>query len=327
MIISPMRTTPRPRRGSTSPTSSPTPRSCLLRNNQEVNRINFAAPDPSTGLVTIDDINSGQGAIADGTYVYRVLQIDVAGNQGSQPSTGLTVTIDSNAPLASAAPVLDPASDTSKGFLHTTRHNSPSPSNAPVFDVSGVETKATVILLRAPVVGGVVQAFVPVNTLTATAGGTVAIADINGAPGIVTDGSYVIPDGTYVYETQLIDLAGNVGPLSAISSPITIDTSSPAAPAAPVLDKASDTGISNTDEITRITLIGFPVIDVSGVEGNATVKLYRQAPVSSSSVLVGDGRRPRRVDHRHDHRCLRVDPRRHLRLHRAAGRPGRQRQR
>ena len=58
-------------------------------------------------------------------------------------------------------------------------------------------------------------------------------------------------------------------------------------PSAPLLDPNSDTGVSNSDGITRITISGFPIFDISGVEGLATVELFRLAPGASIPVLVG----------------------------------------
>src|SRR6185437_7378885 len=153
--------------------------------------------------------------------------------------------------------VLDPASDTSKGFDHTTKNNSNSPTNSPVFDVASVEPNASVVLYRAQVISGVVGAFAKVNTIPATLGGTVVIADLNGGMG-------KIADGTYVYQAQQVDLAGNPGPLTSISATITIDTTAPAATDAPILAPAFDTGVSNTDGISRITVSAFPNFIVSG---------------------------------------------------------------
>ena len=162
----------------------------------------------------------------------------------------------------------------------TLKNNSPSPQNAPVFDVAQIVPSASVILFRPPVVGGTIGTFVQVNEVNSTAGGTVAIADLNNGQG-------AIPDGSYVYEAQQVDLAGNPSPITTPSTTITIDTTTPSAPSAPLLDPNSDTGVSNSDGITRITISGFPSFDISGVEGLATVQLFRLAPGASTPVLVG----------------------------------------
>ena len=98
----------------------------LYRNNQEVSRVNLTTGGP----VPISDLNGGtqpgQNPIPDGVYVYRVQQIDAAGNP-SALSSGLTVTIDHTPPVTPFPPVLEAASDTSNGLDHTSRNNNPSP--------------------------------------------------------------------------------------------------------------------------------------------------------------------------------------------------------
>ena len=82
----------------------------LYRNNQEVSRITSV----TGGTVSISDLNGGsqpgQNPIIDsgsqGVYVYRVEQIDVAGN-ASPFSSPLTVTIDHTPPVAPFPPVLE----------------------------------------------------------------------------------------------------------------------------------------------------------------------------------------------------------------------------
>ena len=87
----------------------------LYRNNAEVSRVNLTAG----GTVPIFDLNGGtqpgQNPIPDGVYIYRVQQIDAAGNPGPLNS-GLTVTIDHTTPATPFPPVLEAASDTSKGL-------------------------------------------------------------------------------------------------------------------------------------------------------------------------------------------------------------------
>jgi Bacterial Ig-like domain len=250
----------------------------LYRNGMEVSQVAVGAG----GIATIADLNGGdapgQDPISNGIYVYRAQQIDPSG--GASPLGGsLTITINASPPLAPPAPLLDPASDTSHGDDETTYDNNPILNNPPVFDVRDVSVGAGVILYRASVIGGVVGTFSQVNSLTDTSGGTVTIADVNGGGG-------PIPDGSYVYQARQIDVAGNVGPLSVDSTTITIDTTPPSPPSAPVLVAADDTGVSDSDDITAISHGGYPAFEVSGVEGNATLRLFRLAPGTSSPVLV-----------------------------------------
>src|SRR5205823_4234864 len=116
---------------------------------------------------------------------------------------------------------------------------------SPVFDLAGVETNATVSLLR----GG--------TAVTSRTG--------NGA---VTDTS--APEGNQTYTASQVDVAGNT---SAASSglAVTVDRTV-AAPGAPDLQAGSDSGISTSDNITTALAHAF---DLSGIETGATATLLR----------------------------------------------------
>ena len=249
----------------------------LLRNGREVSQVSGGAG----GTLTIDDWNGGSGPgqnpIQDGVDLYTAQQVDAAGNT-STLSGGLLVTITTTPPPPTSAPVLELSSDTSGGRDDTSFNNTPGVDNAPVFDVAGVETGASLVLERARIVSGVVGSFTEVHKLTGTEGGKVPIADLNGGG--------PIPDGIYVYEALQIDEAGNVGALSAASATITIDTTPPAAPVPPLLEAESDSGVSSSDGITNVDAGGNPIFDVAGVEGGATVLLYRQKGTIGTPVLV-----------------------------------------
>ena len=201
--------------------------------------------DVAGGIVPITD----PGPVPQGLHLYTVLQTDLAANPASDVSAALSVTVDTTPPGQAPAPDLTAASDTG-----TSNADNVTNVTSPTFDVSGVEVGASLQLLRDGVV---------VATLNNTAGGTVAISD----PGPVS------PDGTYTYTAEQLDAAGNSGPVSG-GLAVTFDTSPPAAPSAPDLEPTSDSGLSNTDNITQVTT---PVFDVSGVEAGATLRLFRGA--------------------------------------------------
>jgi len=99
----------------------------------------------------------------------------------------------------------------------------------------------------------------------------------------ITD-SPAVTDGTYNYRARATDTAGNVG----ISDPlqvlvVTIDTLAPAAPSTPDLDAASDSGASNSDEITNDKT---PTLSGTA-EANATVKLYDGASLVGTGTATG----------------------------------------
>ena len=199
----------------------------------------------------------------DGAYDYASRQVDLAGNIGPI-SAGLTVTIDTTAPATPAAPDLEAGSDT--GASPTDNVTS---STSPTFDVSVVEPRASVQLYRDGVL---------VKTLadTSPTAGVVAITD----PGPV-------PDGVHTYTTVQVDLAGNPSPASA-GVVVTVDTAAPAAAGVPDLEAGSDSGPSNTDNITSVTN---PVFDVAPAEGTATVALLRKLDGAAAATYVVVGGR------------------------------------
>ena len=90
--------------------------------------------------------------------------------------------------------------------------------------------------------------------------------------------------GSGTLKVQVVDLAGNVGPVYAHA--YTLDTAAPAAPSTPDLDTGSDSGSSSTDNITGATLPSF-----SGTaEVGATVRLFDGGIEIGSDVVGGDGK-------------------------------------
>ncbi len=59
-----------------------------------------------------------------------------------------------------------------------------------------------------------------------------------------------LADGEHVFSARSIDAAGNVGPLS-IAMSVVVDTAPPQAPVAPDLEAVSDSGSSDTDNLTN----------------------------------------------------------------------------
>jgi hypothetical protein len=177
-------------------------------------------------------------APADNTYTYTVTQTNTDGAV-SAPSAGLAVTIDTTA-AAPSAPDLNAASDS--GASNTDNITN---ATSRTFDLSGVEAGATVTLLR----NGV------------SVGSRIG----NGA---ITD-STAAADGTLTYTATQTDVAGNISPASTALS-VTLDTT--AAPPVVDLNAASDSGASNTDNVTNATS---RTIDLTGVEAGATVTLLR----------------------------------------------------
>ena len=129
---------------------------------------------------------------ADGTYVYTVVAMDAAGNE-SPADSGLSITIDTDAPPAPTAPKLQPASDT--GISDTDNVTS---DTTPTFDV---------------------EAF-PYFRLRRD-------GFLTGGSGTGTSWTDSVPaDGVYAYTLTAVDVAGNESPPSAPLT-VTVDTLAP----------------------------------------------------------------------------------------------------
>ena len=186
----------------------------------------YAVVGSRIGSGTIQDTGGGLG-LADGTYVYALTQSDPAGNV-SGPGTYLVVTIRTTPPVATAAPKLDPTTDSSAGkggaYTNVTK---------PTLDVSGSTPGTTVgvaVILYRKAAGAPDSAYVGVAGKVAAAG-VVQLTD---------GGTTGLPQGSYTYATRQMDVAGNTGPLSP-STTITILTTPPATPTV-LLSAATDTG-------------------------------------------------------------------------------------
>lgn len=91
-------------------------------------------------------------------------------------------------------------------------------------------------------------------------------------------------DGLHTYAVRAIDPAGNIDPTPA-SYNWTVDTTAPAIPLAPDLTPTSDTGVSNTDDITGDTTPTF----IGIAEPNSVVELFANWVSVGSTVANASG--------------------------------------
>jgi hypothetical protein len=188
-------------------------------------------------------------ALNEGTYVVTVTATDIAGNE-STPSTATTITIDTTAPTTPS--LVTPADG--------------SATNDPNVIVTGT---------------GETDSFVEVLV------DSVAVACNEGTV-VVTGGSWSctftqpLDDGTYSITANAHDLAGNTS-ANATAHTLTIDTTAPDAPDTPVLDPASDTGVSNSDHITSDTT---PTITGTCTDGD-TIHLAVDDTELASALCTG----------------------------------------
>ncbi len=169
--------------------------------------------------------------LPDGNYTITARQVDLAGNISpfTAPLQPL-LTIDTVAPAAPPF-TLDAGSDS--GFSNTDRITN---VNRPTFTGTGEALAQVALLFNNQVVG-------------------------SGAVG--PTGSFAVQpslaafDGTYSVTVQLVDRAGNVGPVTPPMQPaLTIDTVAPRTPSVPQLSPASRTGQGNTTRFSTPTFIG-----------------------------------------------------------------------
>jgi large repetitive protein len=174
----------------------------------------------------------------DGVKTIGVQAVNASGTKGNLAS--FVFTLDTQAPAMPGVPVLEAASDS--GLSNS---DDITKVTNPTFDISSVEPGTTTIVL--------LRDGVPVAQRLVT-GPITAVQD----PGPV-------PDGVHLYRARQVDLAGNQGPQSAPLS-VTIDTSPPTRPPAPVLDPAFDSGVpgDNITNFKRPQLDGTTDADAAG---------------------------------------------------------------
>ena len=187
----------------------------------------------------------------EGVWDYSVVAVDRAGNQTS-PSPDLTVEIDRTAPITPAPPDLQAGSD------------------------SGIEnddniTNATDLAFNVSAAGSYFRFF---------RGGVQVSGDYElGFTYTVSSQS----EGMWNYNVAAVDAAGNASAPSG-SAEVTIDTTAPAAPQAPDLQAASDTGVPDNN----VTADKSPVFDVTTGSSGDYFRLYRDGQLVSQAPVVGD---------------------------------------
>ncbi len=207
-----------------------------------------------TGQATSGAYRITSSALPESTKTITAKATDIADNAGPI-SSGTIVTIDVTAPAAPGAPVLTAASDT------------------------GRSTTDKITKLPTPTFSGSTTAGTPIFLFD----GSVAVGSITATSTAYSVTSSALTNGTHTITAKAADVAGNLS-VSTASSSVTVDTVLPVAPTAPVLSAASDTGISNSDGITKTTTL--PVTGTN--EPQAIVILY-DGTTSVGSRLTTNG--------------------------------------
>jgi hypothetical protein len=204
-------------------------------------------------LVDADYVALGEGV----GKTLTVSATDIAGNVSTLTRAVDVVTTPLAAP---ATPDLDTASDT--GSSNTDNRTS---DTTPTLTIALPSTGG-----RLPVTGDKVEIVDADGKIFATTTLSSASGSVSLTLGEVTP----LADGAYTLYSRITDTYGN-SVLSASALTITIDNRAPGAPGAPDMLAQSDSGLSTTDNITKILRPSFG-IDLTGVL------------ISSESLLAGD---------------------------------------
>ncbi|HEX9694958.1 MAG TPA: Ig-like domain-containing protein, partial [Actinomycetota bacterium] len=202
------------------------------------------------------DATVTSSALGDGSHDVSATLTDAAGNTNAA-SPALTVTVDTLAPAVPSIPDLLAASDLGRSSTDDITN-----VTTPVIRVEGTDANVTVDLIKAA------------STLVTGTTSLAGLVDLT-----VPD---VLADGAHAFTAVATDAAGNESAASPELT-ITVDTTAPAAPAAPDLVAASDTGASGTDNITNDAT---PDVTVSG-EADAILTVL--AGATQLGQRTGDG--------------------------------------
>ncbi len=181
--------------------------------------------------VTWTTTTASQSGLADGTYLYRAVVTDAAGNVSTTATQ--TVTIDATAPTAGTLSLT--------GFTDTGSSSSDGLSSDNGFSLS----------------------------LTGNEAGSTSVLEVstdNGTTWTTTTASQSgLADGTYLFRATVTDAAGNTS--TTATQTVTIDTTAPTAGTLS-LTGFTDTGSSSSDGLTNDSTFG---LSVSGEEAGASV--------------------------------------------------------
>ena len=197
-----------------------------------------------TGSVTSGAWSIATTTLGTGNHTVTAKASDVAANV-SAASGGLTVTIDTTAPTLSPVTIAS-----NNGVGGATRARTGDTITLSFTSSETIQTPSVTLAGRAA-------------TMSNPSGNNWT-ASITVTPGD--------PQGTAAFSITATDIAGNVATRTTTTnaSSVTVDTGIPVAPSTPVLAAASDTGVSNSDRITNLT-----VLTITGTaEAGATVKLF-----------------------------------------------------
>ena len=187
--------------------------------------------------------------LSDGTRLITARQIDLAGNTTTSPA--MTLQVDSTAP---AAPGLDLTAASDLGSSQTDNIT----KDRTLQFYNSTESTASIAITES------------------TAG------FVGSGTGTFFFTTSTLGEGIHNFTSQSTDAAGNQSPVSTLN--VTIDITTPGAITAPDLQTLSDTGVSDTDNITQDTT---PSFSGSGSDSTATVELLSNGTSIGSTPGTG----------------------------------------
>ena len=222
---------------------------------------------------TISAERPNQAQLEAGVYQFQTIYTDDAGNQRSAGIT--TIIIDIEANRASRPELLNPTSNDAN--IAATKQDSIIMRGAAATQIETVN----------PITGEVVRTDKPfaadqrdIVTLFKN-GNTLATLGVS-SDGYWTYSTAAFSDSTYTIEAQLKDFAGNISASKSLVRTLIIDTTIPTIQGGATLSAATDTGVSSTDNITKLSEV---VFKNEGKLGD-TVSLYFDGLATAHTTIV-----------------------------------------
>jgi subtilisin-like proprotein convertase family protein len=211
--------------------------------------------------------------------------IGVTADNGVQTSAEvqLTFVLDTKAPSAPSIPNLLPTDDTgASNSDHFTSVNKPHFIGTGEFNAATGGAALVTIFAKNVGTG---QEFPAGSALVAANGSySVQVGTYVGTP--PANGLTLLADGGWDIRAQQEDVAGNFSVFSGVMTPrLQINTQAPPPPSVPDLLFSDDSGVSNTDNITNVTL---PTFTGTG-EVSDTVQILANGQIVGSGVVGSNG--------------------------------------
>lgn len=222
--------------------------------------------------------------LADGTYTFRLTLEDLAGNVSGLGASGapevVNAVVDTLPPQRPTIDLVD-ADDTGRSRLDNVTIGGPTLGNGVARFRISAEPGSSVFVKD----GEVVIATFVFNAAFDLTDGVVDGFGLLTVDFVANQSLFGIPaEGPHPLSVESFDLAGN---RSAQSEEllVTVDFTRPAPPSAPDLAADSDTGLSDTDNVTALNR---PILLGTG-EANAAVRIFARNVVTGAVQWVGTG--------------------------------------